>query len=388
MMKFPYSKQKWTALALAGMMLATTGQAFAADNATTQPAQTQVQQAATPAAQAIASKKLTLEAAVEIALQSNSNLQNIRLQAKTADINATRMSKNAREIKYDMIETLEMAQGKYENTVRAESIRKLNSLQVQSAEDQTKLGAQNAFYDLVHAQADVELKKQSLKRAETQLKVAKAAFDVGTKAKTDILQTEMGLAGAQAALAVAENTLETTRMKLNDFLGVDLNTEWELADSNKQLETPKLTLQEATDLALKQRVEITEAEEEVRLAEVTVEVIKQYSALSTYQGKIARNDVETAKIGVDTQKRAITMEVAQAYYNLNAAKLNAEFKAKAKESAAESYRLINLRFENGLATTLEVVQAEEQLADQENQHAEALRNFNLAVVNFETSLGN
>ncbi|HZG13739.1 MAG TPA: TolC family protein [Candidatus Bathyarchaeia archaeon] len=391
MMNFPYSKQKWTAFALSALVLASAGQAYAAESTTTQPGQIQVAPANTQdttAAQAIASKKLTLEGAVAVALQSNSDLKNVRLQAKTSDINATRMYTSARKIKSDMIESLQTAQSKYESKAQADSIRKLNGLEVKSAESKTKLGAQNVYYDYVHALADVELKKQSLKRAETQLKVAKAAFEVGTKAKTDILQTEMGVAGAQASLAVAENTLETARMKLNDFLGVDLNTKWEIDTTNKELAAPKLSLQEATDLALKQRVEITKAEEEVRLAEVTVDVIAQYSALSTYQGKIARNDVELAKIAVDDQKRVITMEVAEAYYNLNAAKLNAEFKAKAKESAAESYRLINLRFENGLATTLEVIQAEEELASQENEYAEALRGYNLAVVNFDTVLGN
>lgn len=387
MMNFPYSKQKWTAIVLAAMMMATTGQLFAAENTTTQPAQSQTQQTTT-AEEALASKKLTLDAAVEIALKSNPDLQNVRLQAKTADINATRMYKSSREINSEDIESLAQAQSKYESKARADSIRKLNSLEVKAAESKTKLGAQQAYYDLLHAQSDVELKRQSLKRAETQMKVAKAAFDVGTKAKTDILQTEMGVAGAQAALAVAENTLEITRMKLNDFLGVDLDTKWEVTEGNKQLEAPKLTLQEATDLALKQRVEMLQADEEVRLAQVTIDVLKQYSILSGYDGKIARNNLESAKIGVEEQKRAITMEVAQAYYNLNAAKLSAEFQAKAKESAAESYRLINLRFENGLATTLEVIQAEEELASQENEYAQALHDYNLAVVNFETTLGN
>jgi outer membrane protein TolC len=74
--------------------------------------------------------------------------------------------------------------------------------------------------------------------------------------------------------------------------------------------------------------------------------------------------------------------------NLNAAREAIEFQKTAKNSAAESYRLTNLRFENGLATTLEVIQAEEELSDRENQYQKAILNYNLAVVNFETALGN
>ncbi|TGV30715.1 TolC family protein, partial [Mesorhizobium sp. M00.F.Ca.ET.186.01.1.1] len=119
-----------------------------------------------------------------------------------------------------------------------------------------------------------------------------------------------------------------------------------------------------------------------------VKLIEEYSALSTLPGRQARNNVEKAKLAIEEQKRTISKEVAQAYLNLNAAKQAIEFQKKAKDSAAESYRLTNLRFENGLATTLEVIQAEEELSDRENQYQKAILNYNLAVVNFETALGN
>jgi len=105
-------------------------------------------------------------------------------------------------------------------------------------------------------------------------------------------------------------------------------------------------------------------------------------------GKIARNNVEKAQKAIEEQKRTISKEVAQAYLNLDAARQSIDFQKKAKDSAAESYRLTNLRFENGLATTLEVVQAEEELSSRENQYQKAILSYNLAVVNFENTLGN
>lgn len=383
-MNFPYSTKKWIALSMASLLLMTASVGTAA----TQTSPTPHTATAANQSQPVADDQLTIAKAIEQALKTNSALQAKRLEAKNADINARLVNETVGDIPSDFIESLNAAQQKYVTEAKAQMAKKLNALVVKSMESATKLGAQKAYYDLLHAKAELELKKQSLVRAQTQLKVAKAAFDVGTKAKTDILQAEMGVAGAQAALASAENKLEISRMKLNEFLGVELSRQWKLAEDNKPMQPISLTLEQATELALKQRIEMVQKQEELKLAELSVELIRKYSALSTYQGQVARNDVEKAKLAIEEEKRAIALDVAEAYYNLNAARLGAEFRKKAKEAAAESYRLTHLRFENGLATTLEVIQAEEELSDRENQYQEAVRSYNLAVVHFETALGN
>ena len=340
----------------------------------------------TPASSAV--EDLTLEKAIAQALESNATLETARLNKKNADIDSRLSYESAMDIPSDMIESLSEAQAKYVQVETQELNKKLNGLQLQVTENQIKMGAQQKYYDLIYAQNDLELKKQSLARAQQQLKVAQAAFEVGTKAKTDVLQAEMGVASAQAALTSAESALEIARMDLNDFLGVDLDKKWNVVVENKQTAKVTKTLEQAQQEALSKRVEIVKAEGELELAELNVEMIEKYSALSTYAGRKARNNVETAKLAIDEQKRAISKEVAQAYYNLNSALQAIEFQKKAMESAAESYRLTNLRYENGLATTLEVIQAEEELSSQENQYQRAIQTYNLAVVNFETALGN
>lgn len=334
-----------------------------------------------------ATEQMTLAKAIEQAMQTNSKIQTARLEAKTADINQSLAYDSAADMRGLLDRSLEASKQKYIGTKQADLTKKLNQLAVKVTENQVKLGVQQAYYNLLHAQADLELKKQSLNRAQTQLKVAKAAFDVGTKAKTDILQAEMGVAGAQAALAAAENTLEINGMKFNEIIGVDVNKKWKLTPENKQIAAPAMNLQQAQEQALKQRHEIVQKEGELELANTTVNVLEDWSMQATYNGRIAKNNVEKAKLAIEEQNRQIKTEVAEAYLNLNAARVAIDFRKKAMEAAAESYRLTNLRFENGLATTLEVIQAEEELAEKENQHLEAIRNYNLAVVNFENALG-
>jgi len=424
-MNFPYSTKKWLKLGMAAVLTTAIGagalSAYAnaqADNAANteehtangnQKAAAEAQSAAnansataaqakTPASATApateeetandAVEELTLEKAIEQALQTNVTLVNARLEKENADINYRLSYPTSADIPEDVIESLDTAQAKYVTQARQDINKKLNALQLKQTENKIKLGAQQVYYDLVYALDDLNLKKKSLERAKQQLKVAQAAFNVGTKAKTDVLQAEMGVAGAQAALVSAESAVEVARMNLNDFLGVDLHKQWKIVAENKQTAPISLTLEQAQEQAIANRVEVQRVEGELELAELNVKLIEKYSALSTYQGRIARNNVDAAKLAIDQQKRAIAKEVAQAYYNLNSALKAIEYQKKAVDSAAESYRLTNLRYENGLATTLEVIQAEEELSNRENQYQRAIQNYNLAVVNFETALGN
>jgi len=402
---FPYSSKKWMTISLAAVLTTAIGAGTLTASANTgseqakttvtAPAQAQAtpdkvaaETGSTTAPTATAAEELTLEKAIEQALQTNNTLVNARFDAKNADYNQQLTYKTSADMPAEMIESLEAAKAKQVGNAQGELTKKLNALSVTATEGKIKLGAQNAFYNLIFAQDDYQLKKQSLSRAETQLKVAKAAFDVGTKAKTDVLQAEMGVAGAQAALTSAENSVQIAIMDLNDFLGVDLTKKWKVTSSNKQTAPVTMTMEQAQAQALSKRIEMTKVQEELNLAELNVKLISEYSIVSGLPGKIARNNVDKAKATIEEQKRAISKEVAQAYLNLNAAREAIDYQKKAKDSAAESYRLTNLRFENGLATTLEVVQAEEELSSRENQYQKAVLSYNLAVVNFETSLGN
>ncbi|WJQ81151.1 TolC family protein [Brevibacillus brevis] len=402
-MNFPYSKKKWMSISLAALLTTALGAGTLTASANTGSDQAKAPttvQASTDKVAAEAGKtnttttdtaatdELTLEKAIEQALKSNVTLQNARLDAKNADINDSIIYRSTAQMTADMLDSLDAAQAKYVRSAQSEMTKKLNALAVKSTEGKTKLGAQDVYYKLIFAQDDVNLKKQSLDRAEAQLKVAKAAFDVGTNAKTDVLEAEMGVAGAKAELTNAENNLEIAVMNLNDFLGVDLQKEWKIVSANKKMAPISITMKDAEKEALSKRLEITKAEEELKLAELNVKLIAEYTAASTLSGQEARNNVEKSKIAIDEAKRTVSKDVAQAYLNLNAAREAIDFQKAAKDSAAESYRLKNLRYENGLATTLEVIQSEEALSTRENAYQKAILSYNLAVVNFENALGN
>ncbi|WP_139491121.1 TolC family protein [Brevibacillus dissolubilis] len=382
-MNFPYSKKSWVAVTLAALMVTPGASAWAAE--TTTPATTSTT-SATQAGATAAAEELTIDKAIEVALKNNVTLKNLRIDVDTSSINVRLVHDQVRELPSEFITSLSAAQQKYVQSAKVDLVKKVNDLSLKSAESQIKLGAEKAFYDYINARADLELKKQSLKRAETNLKIAEAAFKVGTRAKTDVLTAQAGVAGAQASLAAAESTAEIKLLELNKFIGAELTKKWTLMNKT-HTENVALKVEDAIAEALKNRVEILSKAEELKIAQLDIELIKKYSALSTYPGQLKQNDLEKAQIAIEQTKNDITVEVLQAYHNLNSVKSQIEALKKGKEAAAESFRLTKLRFENGLATSIEVIGAEEELSKSENSLQTAIHNYNLALINYENATG-
>lgn len=332
--------------------------------------------------------ELSMTDAVKLAIQSNPELNSLRLDAKNADINARMVNSAVRDIPSEMIESLEMAQQKYVNNAKAASTKRVNEQFLKATESKIKLAAQKAYYDMLNAQDDLALKERAMQRSETQLKMAQLGFSLGTRAKTDVLQAEAGVSAAKAALAVAKSNVSIAQMKLNDVMGTQLTKTWKLKQEELSQDSRNMSVDSAIALAVKQRAEVMQKREELKVAEINVEVIAKYSILSSYQGKISRNDVEKAKLAIEDTEKSVSVEAAQAYYNLDAARQALESYEKAMEAAKENYRLSLLRYENGMGTTLEVLQAEEELSSRENQHRAAMYQYNLAIISFDNAIGN
>lgn len=332
---------------------------------------------------------LTKELAIEKALAGNGDLLQLRIDVSSSETNATLVHAQVHDIPASLVDTLDMAKQKYIADAQAQTKANINKFYLKATEDKVKLGAEKSFYDYVHALADLELKKQSLQRAQEQLRIAKLAVQVGTRAKTDELQAEAGVAGAQAALAASQSNVETARVKLNEFIGEKIDKQWTVSLKNDTIATQQpMNMENAIALAVKQRAEVKQTEEELNIAQLNLELIGKFLALSTYQGTIGKNEVEKAKLALEKAKQDVTVEVTQNYYMLKSAQASIDAYKKAKDASAENYRLSKLRYQNGLATILEVIQSEEDLSNREYQYEQAQHNLNLAYVSYVNSIGN
>ncbi|OAJ75958.1 transporter [Brevibacillus sp. SKDU10] len=381
-MNFPYSK-KWVALTVAAMVM-TSGSGLAAAATTTAPATTQ--QVTVKKEQEVGANDLTVEKAVQLTLENNLDYKKAKILVDNAMIGANAAAFTSTKIKEGMIEDVGTATSKYVGTVKAEGQEKLGKLALKRSEGSFKLGAEKLYFDLLNAEDDLTLKKQSLERSESQLKIANAAFGVGTRAKTEVLQAETGVAQAKAAVAQAESAKDIARLELNKFMGVDLNKKWNLLTKQTSENVEVMDVEKAIAKALKEHVDILTAQQEITNTEKELEVIEKYSILSGFGGQKAKNDYETNKLALTQTQNQVKVDLMQSYYNLNSIKTALEALKKGTEAAAENYRLTKLRFENGLATAVEVVTAEEELSKAENNYQKNLHQLNLAVMSYENAV--
>ncbi|ATO49146.1 TolC family protein [Brevibacillus laterosporus] len=383
-MNFPYSK-KWIALTVAAMVMTSgSGLAMAATSAAPEKATTQ--QVNVKKEQEVGANDLTVEKAVELTLENNLDYKKAKINVDNAMIGANAAAFASVRIKEDMIENTGTASSKYVGTVKAEGQEKLGKLALKRSEGSFKLGAEKLYFDLLNAEDDLALKKQSLERSESQLKIANAAFGVGTRAKTDVLQAEAGVAQAKAAVAQAESAKDIARLELNKFMGMDLNKKWNLLTKQTNENVEVMDVEKAIAKALKEHVDILTAEQEITNTEKELEVIEKYSILSGFEGQMTKNRYETNKLALTQTQNQVKMDLMQSYYNLNSIKTALEALKKGTEAASENYRLTKLRFENGLATAIEVVGAEEELSKAENSYQKNLHQLNLAVMAYENAV--
>lgn len=400
-MRLPLSNKAWVTLSLAATCMAATTPIWAdsaasdkkedttltAIAAATITSNTTVGTGTTPATANVGDGTLTLAKAIDIALQSNSGMKSLRLQIDTADTNSILVHSQIKKISGDDIDSVDAAKSKYYKDQQNQMSRQINALSYKATESKTKLQVQKLYYDCLNAQADLKQQEQSAQRIQKNLDLVNAKLKAGTVPKTDLLSAQVSVTNAKASLLSAQNAVTVAFLNLNNYLGADLDHKWILIDS-PQLTKPNISsIDEALKQANEKRYEIQQKQNEIKLAELNVELYQKYSALSTYQGSIAQNDREAAKISLDDTKRGIEVEVKQAYYTMQAALSSVEMYKQSKDMAAENFRAAQIRYENGLSTSLEVVQAEEELTKSENQYNKGVNTANVSVVTFQNAIG-
>ena len=77
---------------------------------------------------------------------------------------------------------------------------------------------EQAYWDLVYAQQNLEVKRESLRIAQELNRITKIKIDVGSLAPIDIVQTEVGIATAEQDIITAEGSIGDAQDRLKRLL--------------------------------------------------------------------------------------------------------------------------------------------------------------------------
>jgi len=282
---------------------------------------------------------------------------------------------------------------------------------LQATRAQLVLRVTEAYADVLAAQALEEVARQSVERVQVVLKTAKARLEAGVAPRFDVLRAEAELAAAQEQLLTAQNAVALAKAALNQLLGRPTNAPIEVAPLPEPITPSSEALQTETFLtqALAHRPELRSAEAQIQAAQERVNFAKADKnpllfLSSNYQRQTAtgfsrdyawsvnlivqfpifdsgrRESVlqeqeallQQALAQREQLQRQIALEVEQAVRNYQVALQRLNTARAALASAEEAFRLARVRYEAGVGTQVEVLDAQVALTQARANEVRAL----------------
>jgi outer membrane protein TolC len=311
------------------------------------------------------------------------------------------------------------------NAARAESHSLAAArLNVRTARDLVVLVAANLYLQSLAAAARVE-------SAQAQLQTAQAIFDQATRMKEsgivagiEVLRAEVQLGSERQRVTAARNELEKDKLQLARVIGLPPGQPFTLSEEIPYAPFPELTLEQALERAYSSRPDYLAAQERVLAADAerraavgewlpSVRVNADYGRIgltvadseTTYavsgtlnipifnggrtRGRIieADSDLRMRRSELEDLKAGINFDVRSAFLDLNASAEQLQVATRSRELANQQLTQARDRFAAGVASNIEVVQAQEAVATSSEQYIGALYSFNVAKAVLARDLG-
>lgn len=294
-------------------------------------------------------------------------------------------------------------------------------------EQATKYSAIEGYYGLLAYQELRGVYHEAVDNLQGHLDNVQAQYNVGTKAKVDVLSSDVSLANAKTTAITADNNVAVAESNLNNILGLPLETKLNLADHQLPFDTYNISLQEATDYAMKYRPEVLQAAIAVQEAERNIDIadagnkptvaitggndwadntfpgidankrswkVAAGVTYNFYDGGATKAKVNQAKqdllVARETEQKtreAVQLEVKQAYLNIRSAAQKVEETQTVVDQARENYRIQNIRYQAGVGINLDVLDAQLSLNEAQVNHIQALYDYNVGIAKLEQVMG-
>ncbi len=297
-------------------------------------------------------------------------------------------------------------------------------LSAQDAQDMVVLTVGNAYMLVLADQGRVESYEAQVATAKVSLDQANANHNAGTAPRLDVLRAQVDYQSLQQQLIVAQNSLEKDKLALARAIGLPLEQKFNLSDKAPYAVFDKLdvdaTIKQAhanrKDLAA--MLEQTSAYEEQRKAATadrypTVKFDGDYGDIGVNvrhshetgdaQGTLSvpvfkeyglRGEAQIAQAQLDTQKAQLSDLNAQVDADVRDALLDIEAAQKQVQVARSSVDLANeelsdaqQRYANGVSDNLAVSQAQQSVAQANDQYVSSLYRDNVAKLSLARALG-
>lgn len=291
-------------------------------------------------------------------------------------------------------------------------------------QNETALSVKNLFFTVLRNQAQVGVYQQQITADTESVRVTQARVTAGAAAQYDLLTAQTTLSNAQQQLSSSRNTLALAVVNLNNLIGIAPSTRITLSEPQAPSLNQKFDADQLTQSAFRFRPEIKQADNNVLIARRLIKLagsslLPSFSIVGTgnYNGHVAsgsnstmslsavlgiplydggatrakvteaQSDLRSQQITRDQLRQNVSVEILQALSNINDAQTRAASATVGATQAQEALRLANVRYQNGIGTILDVVNADAQLSQARTNSLNAQYDYQTSLAQLTRGIG-
>ncbi len=294
----------------------------------------------------------------------------------------------------------------------------------QSARDLVVLVAANVYLQAIAASARADSARAQVETAQALYTQAVDLKQNGLIAGIDLLRAQVQLNTEQQRATATRNDFEKAKLQLARVAGLPIGQTFTLSDQIPYAPVPEMTLEQALDRAYKGRPDYQAALERVQSAEASraaaaagalpsVRVTADFGGIgltpgdarATFnvtgalnvpifeggrtRGRLLEADAEfrRRRAEADDLKGAIYYDIRTAFLDLRATGEQLDVAARTRDLAAAQLAQARDRFAAGIASNIEVVQAQEAVTLASEQYIAGLYSYNVSKTALARGLG-
>jgi len=249
-----------------------------------------------------------------------------------------------------------------------------------------EIGTKSLYYNVLAAEKTIEINETKLNSANEQLRVINLKFNNGSATKAEVLGGEMSVQQAQTDFDSVKDDLKMAKLDLLNALDLSFETEIILTDKElKYVPTKDVSLGKAIEKAKAERPEILSTENALEVQKIETHAYTGYYTSNLRQYKAAEEKLKDAELSIPQAYKDVELDVRKLYLSLVKAERELVNMDKTVEIAKEASRVNKLLYENGMVSSLDVIEANAKLAQAEIGRYQLLVAYNLNKLKFDNS---
>jgi outer membrane protein TolC len=311
----------------------------------------------------------------------------------------------------------------YSSIDAAKYALKAKEIETQRARNRAALDFTIAYYDLLEAEKLLQVAREDVQRYEAHKKDADARFSAGVVTRNEVLEADVKLADSRQRFLTADNLCSYRASRLNSMLLRSLNEPVQLEEVTKSPSTG-ITLEQAWTTAEAESPEIGVIDAGIQGQEESVKAVRseylpnlflqggyQYqenryvvhqdnwsliagvsinlSSGGATSAKIAaaKAELQALRITRDKIMDTVRLDVKNAYLDLQSSSQRIDVMKTSVAQAEENLRLQRLRYQEGVSTAIEVLDAVTLLSSSQTNWWRAQYDFERAEAGLLYSMG-